>query len=185
MLAAAVDSPVSPVGSAGEPKSDGYRALLAGYADGRVVIRSRRGPDMTAASPEITAAARSLRADVGVDGEVVVSVRATSRPRAEDIEGGAPGRPGGAERPSAAGRHCRRSPRGHGHPWGPTVRVPATGAPTPDAPALAKSACRGEHGALPGGRRRSTLAGRACAPSTAGPGCPGGSRGSSRPRRRQ
>jgi ATP-dependent DNA ligase len=39
------------------PENDGYRALLARYADGRVVIRSRRGTDMTAAFPEITAAA--------------------------------------------------------------------------------------------------------------------------------
>lgn len=72
MLAAAVDSPVLPAGYAGEPKWDGYRALLAKHADGRVMIRSRRGTDMTAAFPEITAAAAALPADVGLDGEVVV-----------------------------------------------------------------------------------------------------------------
>ncbi|MFW3470073.1 hypothetical protein ACN24M_01005 [Streptomyces microflavus] len=63
-----------PPGWAAEPKWDGYRALLARYADGRVVIRSRRGTDMTAAFPEITRAAASLPAGVefAMDGEPVV-----------------------------------------------------------------------------------------------------------------
>ncbi|SEG85905.1 ATP-dependent DNA ligase [Actinacidiphila yanglinensis] len=72
MLAVAVDSPVLPAAHAGEPKWDGYRALLARYADGRVVIRSRRGADMTTAFPEIAAAAMTLPEAVGLDGEVVV-----------------------------------------------------------------------------------------------------------------
>ncbi|MFJ2094665.1 ATP-dependent DNA ligase [Streptomyces sp. NPDC087901] len=72
MLAAAVDSPVLPAQHAAEPKWDGYRALLARYADERVMIRSRRGTDMTMAFPEVTAAAAALPVDVGLDGEVVV-----------------------------------------------------------------------------------------------------------------
>ncbi|MFF3257757.1 ATP-dependent DNA ligase [Streptomyces sp. NPDC002932] len=72
MLATAVDIPVLPARHAAEPKWDGYRALLARYADGRVVIRSRRGTDITAAFPEVTAAAAALPADVGLDGEIVV-----------------------------------------------------------------------------------------------------------------
>ncbi|WP_393053052.1 hypothetical protein [Streptomyces sp. LN549] len=51
-----------------EPKWDGYRALLARYADGRVMIRSRRGTDTTMAFPEVTAAAAALPVDVGLDG---------------------------------------------------------------------------------------------------------------------
>ncbi|MEW5542860.1 hypothetical protein AB1339_35135 [Streptomyces cyaneofuscatus] len=48
MLAEPVNNPVLPPGWAAEPKWDGYRALLARYADRRVIIRSRRGTDMTA-----------------------------------------------------------------------------------------------------------------------------------------
>ncbi|WP_307823927.1 ATP-dependent DNA ligase [Streptomyces sp. MBT58] len=64
MLAEPVNNPALPPGFAAEPKWDGYRALLARYVDGRVVIRSRRGTDMTAAFPEITRAAASLPAGV-------------------------------------------------------------------------------------------------------------------------
>lgn len=55
-----------------EPKWDGYRALLARRADGRVQLRSRRGTDLTKAFPDITAAAADLPPDVLVDGELVV-----------------------------------------------------------------------------------------------------------------
>ncbi|MCZ4120272.1 ATP-dependent DNA ligase [Streptomyces sp. H39-S7] len=72
MLAAAVESAVLPAKTAAEPKWDGYRALLARYGDGRVVIRSRRGTDMTAAFPEIAASAAALPVDVGLDGELIV-----------------------------------------------------------------------------------------------------------------
>ncbi|MFC9891552.1 ATP-dependent DNA ligase, partial [Streptomyces pilosus] len=34
-------------------KWDGYRAQLARYADGRVLLRSRQGTNMTASFPEI------------------------------------------------------------------------------------------------------------------------------------
>ncbi|MGW7256549.1 ATP-dependent DNA ligase [Streptomyces sp. NPDC054834] len=68
-LTAAVDSPVLPAGWAAEPKWDGYRAQLAVYADGRVLLRSRQGTDMTASFPEIRAAAlEQLPADTGLDG---------------------------------------------------------------------------------------------------------------------
>ncbi|MEU1661964.1 hypothetical protein ABZ527_38775 [Streptomyces griseofuscus] len=54
-------------------RPDGYRAQLAVYAGGRVLLRSRRGTDMTAAFPEIKAAALTqLPADTGLDGELVV-----------------------------------------------------------------------------------------------------------------
>ncbi|MFF9607640.1 ATP-dependent DNA ligase [Streptomyces sp. NPDC014684] len=73
MLTVAVESPALPVGWAAEPKWDGYRAQLAVYEDGRVLLRSRRGTDMTASFPEIRAAAvAQLPADTGLDGELVV-----------------------------------------------------------------------------------------------------------------
>ncbi|MFJ1751287.1 ATP-dependent DNA ligase [Streptomyces sp. NPDC088116] len=56
-----------------EPKWDGFRALVAHRADGRVLLRSRRGTDMTAAFPEIAAAAAAqLPEEVLLDGELVV-----------------------------------------------------------------------------------------------------------------
>ncbi|MEU9280728.1 hypothetical protein [Streptomyces sp. NPDC048341] len=58
---------------------DGYRAQLAGYAVERVLLRSRRGTDMTAAFPEIRAAALAqLPAGTGIDGE---------SPRGNDLSG--------------------------------------------------------------------------------------------------
>jgi hypothetical protein len=56
-------------------ENDGYRAFLARWADGRVLIRSRGGTDMTAAFPEITEAARMLPPNIGdllFDGELVI-----------------------------------------------------------------------------------------------------------------
>ncbi|MEU9313409.1 hypothetical protein [Streptomyces sp. NPDC048256] len=64
--------PDLPPGWAAEPKWDGYRAQLARYADGRVLLRSRRGADMTPSFPEIRAAAAQLPGDTGLDGELVV-----------------------------------------------------------------------------------------------------------------
>ncbi|WP_329222309.1 hypothetical protein OG352_34380 [Streptomyces sp. NBC_01485] len=57
-------------GCAAEPKWDGYRAQLAVYAGGRVLLRSRRGTDtMTASFPEIRAAALAqLPENTGLDG---------------------------------------------------------------------------------------------------------------------
>jgi ATP-dependent DNA ligase len=73
MLTAAVNIPDLPPGSAAEPKWDGYQAQLAVYASGRVLLRSRRGTDMTSAFPEIRAAALAqLPAGTGLDGELVV-----------------------------------------------------------------------------------------------------------------
>ncbi|MDX3370683.1 ATP-dependent DNA ligase [Streptomyces sp. ME02-6987-2C] len=73
MLSTPVDSPDLPAGAAAEPKWDGYRAQIARYADGRVLLRSRQGTDMTAAFPEIAdAALAQLPADTGLDGELVV-----------------------------------------------------------------------------------------------------------------
>ncbi|MEU3465797.1 ATP-dependent DNA ligase [Streptomyces sp. NPDC006733] len=72
ILAAAVNGPRLPAHMAAEPKWDGYRALLGRSAEGWIVIRSRRGIDMTWAFPEIAEAAGTLPADVVLDGELVV-----------------------------------------------------------------------------------------------------------------
>ncbi|NEV92478.1 ATP-dependent DNA ligase [Streptomyces tendae] len=72
-LTTPVASPDLPAGAAAEPKWDGYRAQLARYADGRVLLRSRQGTDMTGAFPEIKEAALAqLPGDTGLDGELVV-----------------------------------------------------------------------------------------------------------------
>ncbi|CAM5564246.1 hypothetical protein [Streptomyces coeruleorubidus] len=47
--------------------------LSSPCAGGRVLLRSRRGTDMTASFPEIRAAALAqLPADTGIDGELVL-----------------------------------------------------------------------------------------------------------------
>jgi ATP-dependent DNA ligase len=69
MLTVPVESPALPAGWAAEPKWDGYRAQLAVHADGRVLLRSRQGTDMTGSFPEIRAAALAQPpADTGLDG---------------------------------------------------------------------------------------------------------------------
>jgi ATP-dependent DNA ligase len=66
MLTVPVDSPALPPRWAAEPKWDGYRARLATHTDGRVLLRSRQGTDMTGSFPEIRAAALAqLPADTG------------------------------------------------------------------------------------------------------------------------
>ncbi|MFJ4276122.1 hypothetical protein ACIP29_36900 [Streptomyces coelicoflavus] len=73
MLTAPVAGPDLPPGWAAEPKWDGYRAQLARCTDGRVLLYSRQGTDMTAVFPEIVdAALAQLRGDTGLDGELVV-----------------------------------------------------------------------------------------------------------------
>ncbi|MEU9272740.1 ATP-dependent DNA ligase [Streptomyces sp. NPDC048251] len=72
ILAAPTADPALPPGWTAEPKWDGYRAQLARYADGRVLLHSRRGTDMTPSFPEIEAAAAQLPGDTGLDGELVV-----------------------------------------------------------------------------------------------------------------
>lgn len=72
ILAAAVDGSRLPARTAAEPKWDGYRALLGRCADGRIVIRSRRGIDMTEAFPDIAAAAAALPPGAVLDGELIV-----------------------------------------------------------------------------------------------------------------
>src|SRR3954447_17159317 len=57
-----------------EPKYDGYRVLLLRY-DGRCVVQSRRGTDLTRSFPDLAAAAvEQLPDETIVDGEVVVGV---------------------------------------------------------------------------------------------------------------
>lgn len=54
-------------------EKDGCRAQLARYTDGRVLLRSRQGTDMTVSFPEIRdAALAQLPGDTGLDGELVV-----------------------------------------------------------------------------------------------------------------
>ncbi|MFJ8802772.1 hypothetical protein [Streptomyces sp. NPDC102487] len=62
MLSTATARPDLPPGMAGEPKWDGYRALLS-IDDGRVELRSRRGTDMRAAFPEIVSGDSAARRD--------------------------------------------------------------------------------------------------------------------------
>ncbi|MDA5147371.1 hypothetical protein PEM37_38320 [Streptomyces sp. AD681] len=54
-------------------ENDGYRAQLVCRSDGRVLLRSRKGTNLTAAFPEIAdAALAQLPGDTGLDGELVV-----------------------------------------------------------------------------------------------------------------
>ncbi|MFJ6509310.1 ATP-dependent DNA ligase [Streptomyces sp. NPDC091879] len=71
MLSTPTPRPDLPPGMAGEPKWDGYRALLSIDA-GRVELRSRRGTDLRAAFPEILTGAAQLRDGTAFDGELVV-----------------------------------------------------------------------------------------------------------------
>lgn len=72
MLATPTPDPVLHPDHAAEPKWDGYRALLGRWPGDRVLIRSRRGGNLTAAFPEIVAAASQLPDDTALDGELVV-----------------------------------------------------------------------------------------------------------------
>ncbi|MFF9457981.1 ATP-dependent DNA ligase [Streptomyces flaveolus] len=73
MLTTSVAGPDLPPGFAAEPKRDGYRAQLGRFADGRVLLRSRQGTDMTGAFPEIRdAALAQLPDNTALDGELVV-----------------------------------------------------------------------------------------------------------------
>ncbi|MET7887824.1 ATP-dependent DNA ligase [Streptomyces avermitilis] len=71
MLAAPVPDPVLRPGWAAEPKWDGFRAQISIDA-GRVVLRSRRGTDMTSAFPEVVAGTEQLPDATALDGELVV-----------------------------------------------------------------------------------------------------------------
>ncbi|MEV6406023.1 hypothetical protein AB0M58_24115 [Streptomyces bobili] len=71
MLATSVPDAALQPGWAGEPKWDGFRALLSVDA-GRVVLRSRRGTEMLPAFPEIGAGAVRLPDATAMDGELVV-----------------------------------------------------------------------------------------------------------------
>jgi ATP-dependent DNA ligase len=60
-----------PGGVVFEPKWDGFRVLV--FTNGReVLLRSRRGTDLTVAFPEIAAAASALGEEVVIDGEAVI-----------------------------------------------------------------------------------------------------------------
>ncbi|MEU0032076.1 ATP-dependent DNA ligase [Streptomyces sp. NPDC006335] len=71
MLSTPVAEPELQPGWAGEPKWDGFRALLSVDA-GQVVLRSRRGTEMSASFPEIVAGAVQLPDLSAFDGELVV-----------------------------------------------------------------------------------------------------------------
>jgi ATP-dependent DNA ligase len=73
ILAAPIRNLVVPAAWVAEPKWDGFRAFLAVRSDGRVMLRSRNGSDMTRAFPEVErSAAEELPVDVLLDGELVV-----------------------------------------------------------------------------------------------------------------
>ncbi|MFF7535258.1 hypothetical protein ACFZB2_40290 [Streptomyces bobili] len=71
MLATPVPDPALQPGWAGEPKWDGFRALLSVEA-GRVTLRSRRGTEMADSFPEVVAGAAQLPDATAMDGELVV-----------------------------------------------------------------------------------------------------------------
>ncbi|MEV6533695.1 ATP-dependent DNA ligase [Streptomyces sp. NPDC051639] len=71
MLTSPTPLPRLTPGWAGEPKWDGYRALLSVDA-AREQLVSRRGTDLRAAFPEIVAGAAQLADGTAVDGEIVV-----------------------------------------------------------------------------------------------------------------
>ncbi|WP_406363813.1 ATP-dependent DNA ligase (plasmid) [Streptomyces sp. NBC_00715] len=71
MLSTPTPRPDLPPGMAGEPKWDGYRALLS-VDEGKVELRSRRGTDLRAAFPEIVSGTAQLRDGTALDGELVV-----------------------------------------------------------------------------------------------------------------
>ncbi|MFF1516066.1 hypothetical protein [Streptomyces sp. NPDC058305] len=56
---------------AGEPKWDGYRALMS-VDSGRMTLRSRRGADMRHVFPEIGAGGAQLNDGMAFDGELIV-----------------------------------------------------------------------------------------------------------------
>ncbi|QEU82864.1 ATP-dependent DNA ligase [Streptomyces subrutilus] len=70
-LAAAVRDLPRGAGLAYEPKFDGHRLVVLRSADG-VVLQARSGRTVTAAFPDLAAAARLLPAGTVLDGEVVV-----------------------------------------------------------------------------------------------------------------
>ncbi|MFD9514076.1 ATP-dependent DNA ligase [Streptomyces mirabilis] len=67
MLATSVSDPALLLGWAGEPKWDGFRALVSVDA-GQVVLRSRRGTEMAPAFPEVVAGAAQLPDATALDG---------------------------------------------------------------------------------------------------------------------
>ncbi|GGZ42773.1 ATP-dependent DNA ligase [Streptomyces poonensis] len=71
MLAAPVADPALPPGWAGEPKWDGWRALVSVEA-GRIVLRSRRGTDLAPMFPDIRSGSGQLPDATALDGEIVV-----------------------------------------------------------------------------------------------------------------
>jgi bifunctional non-homologous end joining protein LigD len=70
MLATPAKAPFSAQGWILELKYDGFQ-VLASERRKRVRLESRSGRDMTAEFPELTAALRTLRHDVVIDGELV------------------------------------------------------------------------------------------------------------------
>ncbi|MEU9190314.1 ATP-dependent DNA ligase [Streptomyces sp. NPDC048484] len=71
MLSSPTPEPELRPGFAGEPKWDGFRALLS-VDGGRVALRSRRGTEMGPAFPEVVAGAGQLPDATALDGELIV-----------------------------------------------------------------------------------------------------------------
>lgn len=72
MLAAPVNEWALDGRTAAEPKWDGFRAILARYEDGTVLVRSRRGTDMTQFFPEISGPLARLPGPAILDAELVI-----------------------------------------------------------------------------------------------------------------
>jgi ATP-dependent DNA ligase len=71
MLAAPVPLPVLLPGWAGEPKWDGFRALVSLDA-GHVTLRSRLATEMAPSIPEVVGGAVQLPDATALDGELIV-----------------------------------------------------------------------------------------------------------------
>lgn len=67
MLATSVPDPVLLPGWAGEPKWDGWRALVSVEAE-HIMMRSRRDTDLVASFPEIETGSRQLPDATALDG---------------------------------------------------------------------------------------------------------------------
>lgn len=87
MLAGATGMPPDPTGWLFEPKWDGVRAVARVWSDGRVVLASRLGNDVTAGYPELAGLGSALGGQAAVlDGEIV-AFDDRGRPSFERLQG--------------------------------------------------------------------------------------------------
>ncbi len=84
MLASLGDEPFNSVDHLFEVKWDGIRALII-VEDGRIMVRSRSGRDVTALFPELQSAADSLRATCGIFDTEIVCLDENGAPEFERV----------------------------------------------------------------------------------------------------